>query len=196
MLSGMIGFVVEARFAPEKATIRTALPQHLNHGSQLSEVVMPKKSRIERFWEKVQKTDTCWNWIGSHDRKRYGFLWDGDANVRVHRWAYEYFVGPIPKSLTIDHLCRNPSCVNPEHLEIVTNRENILRGEGIAGRNARKTHCKRGHAFTKENTNIENTKYGAMRRRRCRICRNQLERECRKRKRVFSESQAENVNSG
>lgn len=72
--------------------------------------------------------------------------------AKVHRVVYEALVGPIPDGMVIDHLCRQPSCVNPAHLEPVTRRENVLRGLTLPAANARKTHCKHGHEFTPENT--------------------------------------------
>jgi hypothetical protein len=91
--------------------------------------------------------------------------------------AYELAIGPIPEGLTIDHLCRNRGCVNPAHLEAVTNRTNLLRGDGIAALNARKTHCKRGHEFTPENTYVwrEGT-------RACRACHTAQEQARRQKK--------------
>lgn len=173
MVSGMIGFVAETRVAPEKATIRTALSQHLNRGSQLSEVVMPKgvfsrKPIAQLFWAKVQKTETCWNWTGGQRGSGYGSFWNGDKSVRAHRWAYEQFVGPIPHELTLDHLCRNKLCVNPKHLEPVTLQENIMRGNGMSARNARKTHCKYGHELTGSRVRILNV--NGRTERRCLIC--------------------------
>ena len=92
----------------------------------------PKKS-LDRFNEKWilgVGVNACWLWIGAHKDKRggYGNFWGGDTTVYAHRWVYEYFRGPIPKGLQIDHLCRIRTCVNPLHLEIVTQRENIRRG--------------------------------------------------------------------
>lgn len=85
----------------------------------------------------------------------------GYAQFRVHRKtrraarvAYEIFVGPIPVGYVLDHLCRRRNCVNPEHLEPVTNRINLLRGNTFAARHAAKTHCVHGHEFTPENTHL------------------------------------------
>ena len=84
----------------------------------------------ERFWAKVSKTPTCWLWIGAKHEKGYGrFARAGGTKIAAHRWAYEDAMGcPVPAELTIDHLCRNVSCVNPAHLEPVTIRENVQRG--------------------------------------------------------------------
>ncbi len=74
--------------------------------------------------------------------------------VNAHRFAYELLVGLIPVGLQIDHLCRNPSCCNPTHMEPVLPTENLRRGFSPSALNARKTHCKHGHEFTEENTYI------------------------------------------
>lgn len=104
----------------------------------------------ERFWAKVNKTETCWLWtaviVGG-----YGKFWL-DRHVGAHRFCYELLVGPVPDGLVLDHLCRVRHCVNPDHLEPVTHRENVSRGVGPTAINSQKTHCKRGHPFTKENT--------------------------------------------
>lgn len=94
----------------------------------------------------------CWEWQKQRDRDGYGHFKMGGRDWLAHRAAYTTFVGPIPAGLTIDHLCRNTACVNPAHLEPVTNRENILRGDGVTARAARSTHCPKGHAYDDANT--------------------------------------------
>ena len=118
----------------------------------------------------------CWLWSGCLDVNGYGrfsvgSMKDGTRATRfAHRVAYELFVGEISRGLALDHLCRVPGCVNPYHLEPVTDRVNILRGKGPAAENAKKGHCEHGHAFTPENT-VFSTQRGRQRRhcRRCRI---------------------------
>lgn len=85
---------------------------------------------IDRFWAKVQKTpgDGCWTWIGGKTPAGYGCFWRGHSSRGAHRISYELLVGPIAKGLHLDHLCRNHGCVNPAHLEPVTNAENCRRG--------------------------------------------------------------------
>lgn len=118
----------------------------------------------KRFWGKVDKTDGCWLWNASRKDDGYGRFWLDGRMVYAHRTAYELLVGPIPEGLQLDHLCRTPACVNPEHLEPVTQQENILRGIGIPVINARKTHCPSGHPYDTENTILyENRRY-------CRPC--------------------------
>lgn len=105
----------------------------------------------ERFWAKVQKTETCWLWIGSLTLNGYGQLWLHGRRVMVHRLSYTWLVGPIPEGKQLDHLCRVRNCVRPSHLEPVTNRENCMRGESFAAVNARKTHCSEGHPLVEGN---------------------------------------------
>jgi hypothetical protein len=106
-------------------------------------------------------------WLGA-TRLGYGRVLVSGKMRSAHRVAYELAIGPIPDGLTIDHLCRNPGCVNPIHLEPVTIRVNILRGSMPAADNARKTHCKNGHPFEGDNLSV----LSAGRRRRCRTCYN------------------------
>jgi len=90
-----------------------------------------------RFWSHVDAAGDCWVWTGSKDRAGYGRTWRSTAPFPAHRVAYELLVGPIPAGLVIDHLCRNPACVNPDHLEPVTHRVNILRGHAPSIRSHR-----------------------------------------------------------
>lgn len=112
----------------------------------------------ERFWGKVDKNGPlgCWLWMASLDPRGYGqfivMRRDRGYPYRAHRFAWESLRGPIPEGLVLDHRCRTRNCVNPDHLEPVTNEENVQRGISITVINARKTHCIRGHAFTPENT--------------------------------------------
>jgi hypothetical protein len=106
----------------------------------------------DRFWAKVDASGDCWEWTGSHTSRGYGQIWTGARTEVSHRVVWEMLVGPIPDGLQIDHLCRNRSCVNPDHLEPVEPRENYLRGFGPAARHARQTHCGWGHEFTDDNT--------------------------------------------
>ena len=116
----------------------------------------------DRFWAKVEKTDSCWLWRGAHTGTGYGnFMIEKGRDVPAHRFAYEELVGPIPSGLMIDHLCRVRGCVNPAHMDVVTNQENARRG----ARGQLVTHCPHGHELTAQNTHIRRDG-----RRRCRRC--------------------------
>lgn len=117
----------------------------------------------ERFWAKVEKTDTCWLWTGTLGFGLYGrFNLTGGGTVAAHRQSYEWAKGPIPDGLELDHLCRVRNCVNPDHLEAVTHAENMRRARAATA----KDYCYRGHEFTPENTLIDRDGW-----RRCRECR-------------------------
>lgn len=94
-------------------------------------------------------------WTGCRTHEGYGRLTIQARPYSAHRVAYVIERGALPGDRTLDHLCRNPSCVNPAHLEPVTMVENVMRGECLPAQNSRKTHCIRGHAFTPENTRID-----------------------------------------
>lgn len=101
----------------------------------------------ERFLAKVSPCPItgCWWWTGAVQAPGYGRFGIARQTFYAHRISYSLFVGTIPVGLEIDHLCRQPGCVNPRHLEPVTHRVNGLRGVGACAANARKTHCLRGH---------------------------------------------------
>jgi len=126
----------------------------------------------QRLLNRTDRTGKCWIWLGSCNDRGYGKMWDGSRLSYVHRLSYEAFVGPIPNGLTIDHLCRNRQCLNPEHLEPVTNRENILRGEGPSAKKARRTKCSGGHQLSGTNLMQSRLPY-----RQCRICFNEWQRQ-------------------
>ena len=101
---------------------------------------------IDRFWSKVLKSKTCWIWSGAK-ADGYGAISIKGKNEKAHRISYFLKHGGLNKNLELDHLCRNRGCVNPDHLEEVTHKENMLRGIGWTAVNARKTHCPRGHPY-------------------------------------------------
>jgi len=94
----------------------------------------------------------CWLWLGVVNNAGYPTFRAGKRVSPAYRWLYEQLEREVPAGLELDHLCRTPCCVNPDHVEPVTHRENIRRGNAVMGINARKTHCDRGHEFTPENT--------------------------------------------
>lgn len=140
-----------------------------SHGTL--EIARPKYSGLPedvRFWKYVDVTDNCWLWTGCVDRTvgygEFGRSVTGQR-IRVHRYVYELIKGPIPLGLQIDHLCRVRICVNPDHLEAVTQQENNRRGQSPTAINARKTHCNKGHEL--QGSNLIRSRAG---RRRCRTC--------------------------
>ena len=136
---------------------------------------MSRVSLEARFWTKVDTSDSCWVWTAAKAKGGYGMFWVAPKMRMAHRVAYELSVGPIPKGLDLDHLCRNRACVNPSHLEPVTHLENVRRAPTHYGS---RTACKNGHEFDPENTFIRQG--GA---RGCRKCQAAYNREYRRRKR-------------
>jgi len=107
----------------------------------------------------------CWNWLGYLDKDGYGDFRYHGKRWRAHRLSFLFKHRTIDNTKQIDHTCRNTSCVNPDHLEEVTCRENLMRGQTYAAHAASKTQCKRGHMFNRKNTYI--AKNGT---RKCRAC--------------------------
>lgn len=126
------------------------------------------EQKFEKYVIRPKKKSGCWESKGTHS--------DGYAMLRdprygkmrnMHVIAYEIFVGTVPEGKELDHLCRNRGCVNPSHLEAVPPRTNKLRGEGVAAKNARKTHCVRGHPLEGPEADLKPDSRG---RRICRKC--------------------------
>lgn len=137
----------------------------------------------QRFLKYVNKADSCWEWVGFTAREGYGRFRLGKSNPSAHRVAYELFVGEVPKGFVVDHKCHNSDtdckggwscmhrkCVNPKHLEAITQKENVMRGLGLAAKNANKTLCSRGHEFGEQSPYLI-----ALGRRRCRECGNLMQ---------------------
>ena len=120
-----------------------------------------------RFWEKVNKTENCWEWVGAKSVDGYGRMTIDDKGINAHRIAYEWLVGEIPKGLVIDHLCRVRCCVNPAHMRITTHLENIRAGEAPTIQIWKSSKCKRGHDLTGHNAIVRKDGW-----RRCRTCTN------------------------
>lgn len=112
------------------------------------------KEPIARFTEKYTiLPNGCWQWTAGTAGEGYGSFYRGRSSSSehgrdyAHRWSYEHHVGKIPEGMVVDHLCRNRRCVNPDHLEAVTQQTNVDRGHG----NGKQTHCPAGHPYAGEN---------------------------------------------
>lgn len=140
---------------------------------------------LARFMGKVEVLATgCWRFHGTPAGAGYRTFYLKGERPYAHRASYEHHKGPIPEGLQIHHACSTRDCVNPDHLEAVTQRENLRLGSGWAGMNAQKTHCPQGHEYTPENT-IGTTprRPGEDPGRRCRTChRERCRRDSQKRR--------------
>lgn len=120
--------------------------------------------------ENIETGNDCWNWKGAMSgTDGYGVLRINGKTTRASRLAYEHWHGVIPDESVIHHACNNPPCVNPNHLKALPQRRHVLVGNGPTAINARKTHCKRGHKFTKETTYFYKDKPG----KECKICKDE-----------------------
>jgi hypothetical protein len=128
----------------------------------------PLKDRILALVVRDPETG-CWEWLAATDGNGYARITVGGKALLAHRVSHKEFIGPIPDGFTVDHVrargCIRRDCTNPAHLEAVPHRVNLLRGETISARNAAKTHCPAGHAYSIANTRIERD--GS---RKCRAC--------------------------
>lgn len=131
------------------------------------------------FWSKVKKhEDGCWIWLAGKTGGKfggYGLTTRDGKRVCAHQFAYEEKHGPVPDGFELDHLCRNHACVNPTHLELVTHKENILRGTSPAALKARQTHCRKGHLLDEKNTYVYSNGN-----RQCRTCHNEYQSNLRR----------------
>lgn len=135
---------------------------------------------FDKYWT-PEPNSGCWLWFGACHAGGYGQYRRQGRAWMAHRISYERAKGEIPAGMDLDHLCRNPSCINPDHLEPVTRRENVMRGVkfGTYGKRMRRvTHCIRGHEFTEQNTYRTREGY-----RTCRECHNMHARNATKKKR-------------
>jgi hypothetical protein len=99
---------------------------------------------VDRWMSKVDKTDTCWLWTAAKTPRGYGQFWHDGQMRPAYRVGYELLVGPVPEGVELDHLCRVPACVNPDHLDPVTHQVNMQRAP-------QPTLCPRGHDNWKKN---------------------------------------------
>ena len=131
----------------------------------------------DRFWARVEKSDGCWNWTGHTTGHGYGRIIVDGKKMQAHVYSYVLHGGVVPKGWVVDHLCHNRDvsclgggacphrrCMNPAHLEAVTNRSNLLRGHTIVARQSEQTRCKRDHPLSGDNLIVRRGK------RECRKC--------------------------
>lgn len=142
------------------------------------------EERLDRFYSKVNISPfaECWEWLGFKNKNGYGKFhsWNGKKqDQNAHRFSFKHFNGPLLDGMVIDHICRNPGCVNPRHLRQVTPKINAIENNSSAPYfNSKKTHCPRGHEYSQENTAI----YGGAR--VCRVCKKNQTRASQQRRKL------------
>lgn len=130
---------------------------------------MTRETLADRLARNSVRKGSCMVWASTINSNGYGTINVKSKTKRVHRVAYELARGPIPDGLSLDHLCRNRACINPDHMEPVTRQVNSLRGVGPSAVNAKKTHCINGHELTGDNVRTYLGQYGKPNR-RCQAC--------------------------
>lgn len=145
----------------------------------IKDIPEPEPKYLKIFWGRIKKTKKCWNYIGPITKTKYGLMCIHARQYLAHRISYTWLVGTLPKDKVLDHLCRNTRCVNPKHLEVVTNAENTLRGTSPLAENKRKTHCSNGHPYSGDNLMTSHQGY-----RNCKACRYPRNEDYKKRNRA------------
>lgn len=125
------------------------------HNIPLDAPRFPRQSALERWLSYIEIAESlCWLWRGSINSTGYGSFVAGNRKYLAHRFSYEHFIGPIGAGLVIDHLCRVRECVNPDHIEAVSQKVNVHRGIGEAAKNRVKSNCPAGHPYESDNLKV------------------------------------------
>lgn len=127
----------------------------------------------ERFFQKVNKTESCWLWTGAVTSKGYGSMGIAGKNTSTHRLSYMWFKGAIPEGMYVCHSCDTPACVNPDHLWLGTNSDNMkdmVTKDRNGGASRKQTHCKKGHSFEEFESLVYIKKQGRQIGKEYRVC--------------------------
>ena len=128
-----------------------------------------RKTFLQHLMDTMRSPDECWNWTGYVGKNGYAYASYNGVATTAYRASWMHFRGKIPDAYEVDHLCKNPRCINPRHLEPVTPYENNMRSNSPASLAAKKTHCSKGHPFSFDNTAII-IRSGGKKDRRCKLC--------------------------